>query len=59
MNDLKFTTAGDYIKDQEERHEPPEPCFMIEGDWAKDDDSETTKEKHEGIMGREIPSKKS
>lgn len=51
MNDLKFTTAGDYIKDQEEKHEPPEPCFIIEGDWGKNDDSETTKEKHEGTMG--------
>jgi hypothetical protein len=35
-------------------HEPPEPCFMIEGEWAKD-----TEENDEGTMGREVPSTKS
>jgi hypothetical protein len=53
-NDLKFTTAGDYVKDQEDRHEPPEPCFMIEGTWAND----TEEEKNERTMGREVPSEK-
>jgi hypothetical protein len=47
-NDLKFTTAGEYMKD----HDPPEPCYIIEGEWAKD-----TKEKNERTLGREIPSK--
>lgn len=56
MNDLKFTTAGDYVKDSEERHEPPEPCFMIEGEWAKDTDSDIKKENNEGIMGRKVSS---
>jgi hypothetical protein len=50
MNDLKFTTAGDYIKDQETAHEPPEPCFMIEGEWAKD----SQEEKDERTLGRKI-----
>lgn len=50
MNDLKFTTAGDYIKDSQE---PSEPCYIIEGEWAKD-----TEEKNERTMGREVPSKK-
>jgi len=54
MNDLKFTTAGDYIKDQDERHEPPEPCFIIEGNWAKDNE-----EKNETTLGREVQTKKS
>jgi hypothetical protein len=43
MNDLKFTTAGDYVKDQKEKHEPPEPCFMIEGTWAEDKDEDDKK----------------
>lgn len=34
-------------------HEPPEPCFMIEGTWAED-----TEENDERIMGREVPSEK-
>ncbi len=33
----------------DEYHEPPEPCYIIEGDWAED-----TEEKNERIMGREI-----
>lgn len=33
-------------------HEPPEPCFMIEGDWAKD----TEEDENERTMGREVPS---
>ncbi len=33
-------------------HEPPEPCFMIEGKWAYD-----TEEEYERAMGREVPSK--
>jgi hypothetical protein len=36
----------------EDYHEPPEPCFMIEGEWAKD-----TEENNERIMGREIQAK--
>jgi hypothetical protein len=39
---------------QDEHHEPPEPCFMIEGDWAKDSDEEND----ERTMGREVPSEK-
>lgn len=55
MNDLKFTTAGEYIKDQEERRNPPEPCFMIEGKWAE----ENNEEKNETTMGREVQTKNS
>ncbi len=33
-------------------HEPPEPCYIIEGEWAED-----TEENDERIMGREISSK--
>jgi hypothetical protein len=51
MNDLKFTTAGEYIKDQEDRKEPPEACYIVEGEWSKEENNERT-------MGREIPSKK-
>lgn len=50
MNDLKFTTAGDYMNSTSQ--EPPEACYIIEGDWDKD-----TEEKNERTMGREIPSK--
>lgn len=49
MNDLKFTTAKEYMEDS---HEPPEPCYIIEGEWIKD-----TEEKNERTMGRKIPSK--
>lgn len=35
----------------EEYHEPPEPCYIIEGEWAKD-----TEENDERTMGREISS---
>jgi len=48
MNDLKFTTAADYMKDIEEESEP---CYIIEGEWAKD-----SEEKNERTMGREISS---
>ncbi len=37
----------------EEYCEPPEPCYIIEGEWAKD-----TEENNERTMGREVPSKK-
>ena len=37
----------------EDYHEPPEPCFIIEGEWAKD-----TEENNERIMGREIQTEK-
>jgi hypothetical protein len=37
---------------QDERREPPEPCFMIEGEWAKDSDEEN----NERTMGRETSS---
>ena len=50
MNDLKFTTAGDYIKDSQE---PPETCYIIEGEWAED-----TEEKNERTMGRKVSSEK-
>ncbi len=30
-------------------HEKPEPCYIIEGEWAND-----TEEKNERIMGREV-----
>jgi hypothetical protein len=50
MNDLKFTTAEEYIKDSQE---PPESCFIIEGKWAK----ENIEEKNEKIMGREVQTK--
>ena len=35
-------------------HEPPEPCYIIEGEWAKD-----TEEKNERTMGREVSSENS
>ncbi len=37
----------------EDYHEPPEPCFIIEGEWAKD-----TEENNERTMGREIQTEK-
>jgi hypothetical protein len=37
----------------EDYQEPPEPCYIIEGEWAKD-----TEENNERTMGRKIPSKK-
>ena len=49
MNDLKFTTAADYMKDQETANQPPESCYIIEGEWAKD-----TEEKNERTMGRKV-----
>ena len=39
------------IEPNDPYHEPPEPCFMIEGEWS--DDAE---EKNERTMGREISS---
>lgn len=48
--DLKFTTAAEYMDDSE----PPEPCYTIEGEWAKEKEEE-----NERTMGREIPSKNS
>ncbi len=53
MNDLKFTTAGEYMKQEEERREPPEACYIIEGEWSKD-----TEENNERTMGREVSSEK-
>ena len=47
MNDLKFTTAGEYIKDQE----PPEACYIIEGKWDNDKEEE-----NERTMGRKVSS---
>lgn len=47
-NDLKFTTAGEYMKN----NDPPEACYIIEGEWANDKEEE-----HERTMGRKIPSK--
>ena len=41
------------MQDDDHYHEPPEPCFMIEGEWAYD-----TKEEYERAMGREVPSEK-
>lgn len=38
----------------EDYHEPPEPCYIIEGKWAND-----TEEENERIMGREVPSENS
>lgn len=52
MNDLKFTTAADYMKDNTTSSEPPEACYIIEGDWDQD-----TEEKNERTMGRKISSK--
>jgi len=52
MKDLKFITAGEYMKQEEEHREPPEACYIIEGDWA-----ENTEEKNERTMGREIQTK--
>ncbi len=40
------------MQDDDYYHEPPEPCYIIEGEWAKD-----TEEENERTMGREIPSK--
>lgn len=37
----------------EDYHEPPEPCFIIEGEWTKD-----TEENNERTMGREIQTEK-
>jgi len=48
MNDLKFTTAEEYMKDSS----PPEACYIIEDDWANDKEEE-----NEGTMGRKISSK--
>jgi hypothetical protein len=50
MNDLKFTTAGDYVKDQEENQERN---LLAENTQIKN-----TEEENESTMGREIPSKK-
>lgn len=50
MNDLKFTTAADYVKDQEENQEHN---LLAENIQIKD-----TEEENERTMGREIPSKK-
>ena len=41
------------MQDDDYKHEPPEPCFMIEGTWAED-----TEEDNERTMGRKIPSEK-
>lgn len=49
MNDLKFTTAADYINDSSS---PPEACYIIEGEWAND-----TEETNERTMGREVQTK--
>jgi hypothetical protein len=38
--------------DTEEHRERPEPCYIIEGEWAKD-----TEENNERTMGREVPTK--
>ncbi len=43
------------MNDDDFQHEPPEPCFMIEGTWAKDTDEEND----ERIMGRKVPSENS
>lgn len=41
------------MQDDDHYHEPPEACYIIEGDWDQD-----TEEKNERTMGREIPSSK-
>lgn len=38
--------------DDDEYHEPPEPCYIIEGKWAND-----TEETDERTMGREVQTK--